>query len=387
MRLSKTRAGIIAGFSRKPSVFADQNDSRSACAFAGGVFNCALPRSDALSLSKKIRLLRAYVSGKPVFCTWQVTYACNFRCRFCDYWKEEVNYNPAARAREATLKDIRLASEKLATIGSLVISVAGGEPLLRRDIAEITAALAERHFPLMTTNGWLVTEERARELWDAGLCGISVSLDYGKGSTRADGTEQHDLQRGMPGAAERARRAIQILSRTRTHHRQQVNLICVLNDRNLRDVEELAKFAAENDATFSVQPYCSFKHGRQTLGSISQASQALIALKKRCANFRSTMRFLSNFDRFHGGSGIAGCKAGQAFFNIDNLLNVQKCVEFREEPVGNLRALTPEQVLVRLRTEHQRNSCTACWYSCRGEVESLYTVAGFLSALPTLFEH
>lgn len=357
--------------------------------------------------------MRAYITGKPIWCTWQVTYACNFRCTFCDYWKEEVNYRPEGRAREATADDFRMGSEKLAEFGSLIISLAGGEPFLRRDLAEITAALARQHFPLITTNGSLVNEQRARELWDAGLWGISVSLDYGQASPDAQSAiqqwgcrtrvarrpgefvtqlkaadesalEQHDLQRGVRGAAERARRAIQILSRTRTWPYQQVNLLCVLNDRNLGDVEELVRFAAENHATFSIQPYCSFKSGKHQFAPESNVSAHLLALKKRYPNFRSSAGFLANFDRFRAGGGIGGCKAGRAFFNVDNLLNVHKCVEFREEPAGNLRELSAKQILERLRAEYRRNTCTACWYGCRGEVETLYTMRGLLSAAPML---
>jgi MoaA/NifB/PqqE/SkfB family radical SAM enzyme len=332
-----------------------------------------------------------------------VTYVCNFRCTFCNYWKEEVNYSAEARRREATLDDFRMGSAKLAEFGSLMISMGGGEPFMRRDLAQITAALAQYHFPMITTNGWLVDEQRARELWDAGLYGISVSLDYAGSTKEIDpgcrilvaqrhgaletfNSDQHDLQRGMPGAAERARRAIQILSRTRTRPYQRVNLLCVLNDRNLGDLEKLIRFAAENHASFSVQPYCAFKSGHGEYTSPADVSAHLLSLKRRYRNFRSNARYLWGFDRFYSKNGLAACKAGRAFFNIDNMLNVQKCVEFREEPLGNLRDITAKQLVERLQAENRRNACTACWYGCRGEVEALYSVGGLLSAVPMLMD-
>lgn len=333
------------------------------------------------SLLNKARLLKAYLTGRPIWCTWQVTYACNFRCRFCDYWKEEVNYSPEARRREASLEDFDMAASKLGEIGSLIISMAGGEPFLRPDLAEITAVLARQHFPLITTNGWLVTEQRARKLWEAGLCGISVSLDYAGECKDLGGREAHDVQRGVPGAAERARNAIRILSRTRTRHHQRVNLLCVLNDRNLGDVEELIQFAAENDATFSIQPYCSFKSSKREFTPAPGVSSHLLALKKLHWNFRSSTTYLAGFDEFLKGRGIPECRAGRSFFNIDNLLNVEKCVEYREEPIGNLRNLSADELLDRLRAESRRNSCTACWYGCRGEVEQLYSIRTLLNPL------
>ena len=35
---------------------------------------------------KKWRLFRAWTGRHPLWCAWQVTYRCNFRCRFCNYW-------------------------------------------------------------------------------------------------------------------------------------------------------------------------------------------------------------------------------------------------------------------------------------------------------------
>jgi MoaA/NifB/PqqE/SkfB family radical SAM enzyme len=321
------------------------------------------------------RLFSAYLKGHPILVSWQVTYACNFHCSFCSYWKEEVNFSAEARAHEATLDDFRMAAGKLGALGSLLITLAGGEPLLRPDFPEIIAVLAERHFPMATTNGWLVTEENARAMWEAGLRGISVSLDF-------NDTAAHDDNRGMRGAGERARRAIQILSRMRTRSGQRVNLMCVLNQRNLDQVEELIRFAAENQASFMIQPYASIKNGNMMHVPDYPASQRLLQLKKRYGNFLSSRSFLERFDQFYVQRGIDGCQAGRAFFNIDNFLNVQKCVEFRQEPIGNLRNLDPQVMIHRLREEHERNTCKACWYNCRGEVEGLYSLRGLAAAVP-----
>jgi hypothetical protein len=43
-----------------------------------------------------------------------------------------------------------------------------------------------------------------------------------------------------------------------------------------------------------------------------------------------------------------------------------------------------EHVRSRLRAAHAANECRACWYASRAEIESLYTVRGFLAGLRTL---
>jgi MoaA/NifB/PqqE/SkfB family radical SAM enzyme len=329
-------------------------------------------------LRKKARLLKAYLSGHPIWVCWQVTYACNFRCAFCSYWKEEVNFSPEARGREATVEDFRGGAEKLGRLGSLMINLSGGEPFLRCDFAEIIAAVARQHFPMATTNGSFIDEQSARAVWEAGLWGISVSLDFSDAGA-------HDRNRGVRGAAAQARRAVQILSQARTRPYQRVNLLCVLNERNLGQVEELIRFAAANDSSFLIQPYASIKNGNQSFVPQYEVWGYLQQLKRRYRNFLSNPYFLARFDRFYAERGIAECKAGRAFFNIDNFLNIQKCVEFRPESVGNLRELEPDEMLRRLREEHRHNYCKACWYNCRGEVESLYSVRGLMASLPLLF--
>jgi MoaA/NifB/PqqE/SkfB family radical SAM enzyme len=122
---------------------------------------------------KKWRLVRAYLARRPVWCAWQVTYRCNFRCHICSYWQE-----PHTPAEELTVEQFARGAENLARGGSMLLILAGGEPLLRADLPDIVAALARRHFPFLTTNGWRVSADRARALWDAGLWGVSISIDY-----------------------------------------------------------------------------------------------------------------------------------------------------------------------------------------------------------------
>jgi MoaA/NifB/PqqE/SkfB family radical SAM enzyme len=329
---------------------------------------------------KKARLLKAWLRGYPIWVSWQVTYACNLRCLGCQYWKEDVNFSREARERESSIEDFRLGAARLGELGSLLINLAGGEPFLRRDLPEIISAVAAQHFPMLTTNGWLVTEQNARAVWEAGLWGASVSLDFNDAAA-------HDRQRGRKGAADHARQALTILSRRRTRPWQRINLMCVLNDRNLGEVEDLIRFAASQNASFMIQPYTPLKNGNKALVPQYQASAHLLSLRRRYRNFLSNPHFLAQFDRFYAERGIPDCKAGQAFFNIDNYLNVQKCVEFREEVIGNLRQMSTKEMQAGLKREHKRNQCKACWYNCRGEVEVLYSAKGLLTSLPSLWRY
>ena len=53
------------------------------------------------------------------------------------------------------------------------------------------------------------------------------------------------------------------------------------------------------------------------------------------------------------------------------------------ELADDLRRWTID-VLAALRESHRRNTCTDCWYSCRGEVEVLYHPRGFADRMSSL---
>ena len=328
------------------------------------------------SFIKKARLFRAWASRHPIWCAWQVTYRCNFRCRFCGYW-----HDPMGQLPEPTVEEYRVGTRKLAQWGSMLVSLAGGEPMLRPDLPDIVNTIAEFHLPFVTTNGFMVTEELARDLFAAGLWGVSISIDY---ATAA----RHDAARGMDGAWEQAWRAVEMFSKARRHDYQRVNVMGVLLDDNLDDLDTLCQMAAKRGAYFMVQPYGHLKiKSKRFQHAGDKPSEALLDIWKRNRNFLSNPIYLKQFDEYLHGPGIPGCRAGRAFFNIDSTGDIAICVERRHTPVANLFRDSATVIHKRLRaaTAHGKNSCTECWYNCRGEVESLYRPKALLHSLPTFF--
>jgi len=321
---------------------------------------------------KKWRLLRAYLSRRPVWCGWQVTYRCNFRCTFCHYWSEPLGLLP-----EPSVGEYARAAKKLAGLGTLMISLAGGEPLLRHDIPELVAAIGRYHFTFLTTNGWFVTPQIADDLMAAGLWGASISIDY------AD-PARHDARRGAPGAWAQAWRAVEMLAAARRHKWQRVNVLAVLMDDNVDQIEPLLHMAAERGAYFMVQCYGFRKTGSHRFAhNDGPVGPRLLALQRKYPNFLSNPYYLGRFDRhLHGG--VPGCRAGRSFFNIDSSGDIAICVEAKDHPVANLHRDSVGTIGRRLRAAAASNRCTDCWYNCRGEVECLYHPRPLLKSLPTL---
>lgn len=110
----------------------------------------------------------------PVFCSIPVTQRCNLSCSFCIVgdWINE----PTWRKNEATVEQMDRLLDHAVVKRCLYIMLAGGEPLLNRDIIEIVRRVkSRRHLVGMTTNGVLLGD-RAEELRRAGLDLINVSL-------------------------------------------------------------------------------------------------------------------------------------------------------------------------------------------------------------------
>jgi cyclic pyranopterin phosphate synthase len=110
-----------------------------------------------------------------------VTDRCNFRCPYC-MPKEVFGPHFTFLHREDLLSFEELA--RLARIfvkhGVAKVRLTGGEPLLRRDLERLVAQLAAIEGLddiALTTNGSLLTREKARALKDAGLRRITISLD------------------------------------------------------------------------------------------------------------------------------------------------------------------------------------------------------------------
>jgi sulfatase maturation enzyme AslB (radical SAM superfamily) len=144
---------------------------------------------------------------------------------------------------------------------------------------------------------------------------------------------------------------------------------------------DLLKLAADHQATVTVEPAFPLTKAE---GS-ARVSERLRELKGRYPNLRTGRHFLAHLDEALA-EGVGGCRAGQAFFNVDHHGRVSKCVEFRgpEDRVGRLEEEGVGKVMSRLKSVQAANECRSCWYAYRGEVEGLYTLRGLLGALPGL---
>ena len=174
---------------------------------------------------------------KPSKVTFIATELCNMRCRHCYSWK--------TRERRTLSTEVILdAMAELADwVGNYKLFIAGGEPTIRRDLADIIRVAADGGCLVsMATNGFLLDEKRTQELVLAGLGHVDVALD-------SLNPEVHDAFRGRHGAQQRAIRAIEFLDYFRKEHDREVfiNAAAVVSAWNYSELCAMAHWARAKD--------------------------------------------------------------------------------------------------------------------------------------------
>jgi cyclic pyranopterin phosphate synthase len=123
-----------------------------------------------------------------------LTPRCNLRCIYCHH-EGEVKPEKEMPA-EMVVSVARAAAE----LGVRSLKFTGGEPLLRRDLADLLSQMPQDLDISLTTNGVFLAEQ-ARNLAEAGLDRVNVSLDSLNPKTyRAiTGCQEGDLERVLAG--------------------------------------------------------------------------------------------------------------------------------------------------------------------------------------------
>ena len=107
-----------------------------------------------------------------------VTDRCNFRCRYCmprELFDDDFEF--LRREMLLSFEEINKCVASIIPLGVKKIRITGGEPLLRRDLANLVAILSDYNIDLaLTTNGALLSKY-ARVLSKSGLNRVTVSLD------------------------------------------------------------------------------------------------------------------------------------------------------------------------------------------------------------------
>jgi len=294
------------------------------------------------------RFLESYVdvgtgTPRPVITNFAVTSLCPCKCWHCSFSNRD-------KAGILSADELKQAIADVQELGTSVIGLTGGEPLLRDDLEEILAAIPPKSAPLLFTTGWKLTRERVRALKDAGLRMPVVSLDHHT-------AERHDAGRGIDGPFSWACRAIELFRSEGLY----VSVSFVPTRQLLDDREdffrtiEFFRDLGVNDMRLT-SPILSGKLTSRPDEVLGPEHVATIWEAQRMCTRTPGYPGMFAYDYFESES-FYGCGAGYNYMFVDSRGNVCPC-DFTMMSMGNIRERPIAEVWGEMSSRFHTPGCT-----------------------------
>ena len=275
---------------------------------------------------------------------WETTRRCNLACKHCRAVAEDHPYE-----NELDTKEAFALLDQIREVGTPIIILTGGEPLLREDIFDIAAYGTKIGLRMvMAPNGTLLTEDNVSKLKDSGIKRISVSLDGADAST-------HDNFRGLASAFDDALRGIAIARKAGLEF--QINT--TITKTNLDEIPKILRLAEDLGAValhifllvptgrgkYIVDSAIDAQEYEQTLNWFyDQQDKTSLQLKATCApHYYRILRQRAHAEgkkvsfASHGLDAVTrGCLAGTGFCFVSHVGRVQTC-GFLDVTCGDIR--------------------------------------------------
>lgn len=160
-----------------------------------------------------------------------ITFRCNQRCAYCEIYQD--------KRYEMTTQEIQRMIDEFAGLGTSRLSLTGGEPLLREDLAEVVGHARKRGmFVSVATNGSLVPDK------------IGDMTEVSNVNMTLDGLEAtHDQQRGK-GNFKKVLTALELVKKKKIP--VYVNMVITKN--NHTQVEDVLRIVKSLDIKILIQP-------------------------------------------------------------------------------------------------------------------------------------
>jgi radical SAM protein with 4Fe4S-binding SPASM domain len=305
----------------------------------------------------------AIAEYKPSLVSWNLTKKCNLRCPHC-----YMEAGARAEYELSTAECLGLIDE-LKLLGSEMLILTGGEPLLRRDIYDIARyASGQGLWVVMGTNGVLITDAVAEKMIECGVKGVGISIDSIE-------PHKHNSFRGGPNAWEYSVRALEIC---RAHGLQALVQTTVMN-MNYAEIPQLMDFTREKGAwSFNVYFLVQTGRGNQMSDLSAERTESMLAdlvdaqdaqrpmlVRSKCAPHFKRIAY----EKGRGGLESGGCMAGTQYCRITPEGDVTPCPymtvvagNVREQSFSEIWQASP--VLQQLRDVKQlKGRCGSCEFN------------------------
>jgi MoaA/NifB/PqqE/SkfB family radical SAM enzyme len=130
------------------------------------------PLTTAKRRAREIGMILKGIASKdhPIMAHLIPIRRCNLACKYCNEFDDYSKPIP--------LDTMRRRLDHLADLGTAIVTLSGGEPLLHPDLDSIISHMRYRGVIAgMITNGYLLTADRIKRLNEAGLDHMQISID------------------------------------------------------------------------------------------------------------------------------------------------------------------------------------------------------------------
>jgi MoaA/NifB/PqqE/SkfB family radical SAM enzyme len=239
-----------------------------------------------------------------------LTNACPQNCDYC--------YNKDRKGNVIDTKTIKKVIKDLKEMGVFWLGFTGGEPLLQKDIVKITESVGDDCAIKLFTTGCTLSKQLAKDLRNAGLFSVSVSLDHWK-------KEEHDKVRNYQGAFQTALRAIEIFKDIGGVH---VGVSAVLSKDMIKknQVEEFLDFLIGIEVHEAWLSECKPSVEDFWIVDLVISEQERLDLVRLQDRYNKGGKITVNYLAHFEGKEHFGCNAGHKMVYVDPFGEVSPCV-------------------------------------------------------------
>lgn len=279
-------------------------------------------------------IIRSKLLQKPFYVHLYVTRKCNLRCKMCNVWTHGV------KEKEMDLNDFNHISKIFKSMGITCVVITGGEPFLRDDLHKIVKLFYKAGFSVRVhTNGSsIVSEDRLKEVIDAGADFINISLD-------SLDPIKHDYICNSKGlwqhVVKNIERAVRLLPKNRT-----ANVATTISNLNIKELPNIVSFV-DNMGAYSLPmpvmltkscnanaPYRAFSAELSLEGIdesiVNEVFSELFLLKSRGVKIGMSNKFLQAArDFIISGDMKWDCDAGFLYFAVYPDGSISPCNEIK----------------------------------------------------------
>ncbi len=310
----------------------------------------AIPTSIAVSVA--LHTLKNIIFNRPICVALEVTHNCTANCLHCDK-------GPQIEDNMVTPEEF---GEVLDKLSSPFVQIAGGEPMMRKDLPEIVRRLHRPgRWPLLVlvTNASLLTADKYLELREAGISQFSISLDFPD--------ERHDKNRNISGLFARLDKIIPDLV---SYGNGDIAVNSCITRDNYRYIKDMVAVCRRWNAKMNFSAYTDLRTGNKDLNLrhpedtrvMNRLIDELYADPELSAWTMTTERVLRSYCRFFEvGMSHPDCQAGYRFLIVNPDGKLTPCAVFIED-----RYKDRDELIEKFAST---NKCDGCYISTRSNTE------------------